>query len=88
MKGVIKRYSTDNITVVWQSAKCSHSKKCFHGLPQVFNPENRPWVALDKSSDEDIVAQVKQCPSGALSIEGEEPEESASTTKVDRKSVV
>ena len=82
MKEVIKRYSTDNITVVWQPAKCSHSKKCFHGLPQVFNPENRPWLALDKSSDEDIVAQVKLCPSGALSIEGDEPEKSASTTKV------
>jgi len=89
MKEVIKRYSTDNITVAWQPAKCSHSKICFHGLPMVFNPENRPWVSLVESTDEDIIAQVKKCPSGALSIVQDEekamPEtavEFSNTTKV------
>ncbi len=89
MKEVIKSYSTNNITVVWQPAKCSHSKICFHGLPKVFNPENRPWVNLVESTDEDIIAQVKKCPSGALSIVQNEEKvmeetavESGNTTKV------
>lgn len=69
MKEVIKHYSKGNLTVVWQPAKCSHSKICFHGLPTVFNPENRPWVTLEDNTSEDIIAQVKACPSGALSIE-------------------
>ncbi|MEB8432518.1 (4Fe-4S)-binding protein [Cocleimonas sp. KMM 6892] len=69
MSEVIKHYSTDNITVVWQPAKCSHSKICFHQLPQVFNPNNRPWVTLDGSSEDEVVAQVGKCPSGALSIQ-------------------
>ena len=70
MKEIIKRYTKDDLTVVWQPAKCSHSKKCFHGLSEVFNPNNRPWVQLDKSTAEEIVTQVKKCPSGALSFEG------------------
>ena len=82
MKEIIKRYTNDNVTVVWQPVKCIHSKVCFHGLPTVFNPENRPWVKLEESSNEDIIAQVKKCPSGALSIEGESEVESENTTTV------
>jgi len=79
MKEVIKHYSKDNITVVWQPAKCSHSKICFHDLPQVFNPNNRPWVTLSECSEEEVIAQVKKCPSGALSIK--QNEESAMQEK-------
>lgn len=84
MKEIIKRYSKDDLTVVWQPTKCSHSKKCFAGLPEVFNPENRPWVQLDHKTNEEIVAQVKKCPSGALSIEGMGSEDEAllDSTKV------
>lgn len=82
MKEVIKRYSNDNLTVVWQPAKCIHSKICFHGSPSVFNPENRPWVSLEGTKDEDIIAQVKKCPSGALSLDGEVALTEQSETKV------
>jgi len=87
MKNLVKRYTKDETTVVWQPDLCTHSKKCFAGLPEVFNPENRPWVQLDQSNAEDIVTQVKQCPSGALSIEGATVEvdiekTSAGSTKV------
>lgn len=87
MKEVIKRYTKDDLTVVWQPAKCFHSKKCFDGLSEVFNPNNKPWIQLDKSTAEEIIAQVKECPSGALSLEGASVEAStkevnANTTKV------
>lgn len=71
MKKIIKRYDNDEITVVWQPEKCIHSKICAHGLPEVFNPENRPWVQLERSDNEKIIAQVEACPSGALSLESE-----------------
>ncbi len=71
MKEVIKRYSNDEVTVVWQPSKCIHSKKCFHGLPQVFDPGNRPWVNIKGGSTTAIIDQVKACPSGALSIKQE-----------------
>ncbi|WP_366140421.1 (4Fe-4S)-binding protein [uncultured Tenacibaculum sp.] len=31
-KEIIKKYSNDDITVVWQPNKCIHSKKCWKGL--------------------------------------------------------
>ncbi|SMD36450.1 Uncharacterized Fe-S cluster protein YjdI [Reichenbachiella faecimaris] len=64
----IKHYSNDKVTVKWQSDLCIHSEKCFHGLPKVFNPKQRPWINIEGALSEDIIAQVAKCPSGALSI--------------------
>ena len=64
---VKKEYSNGEITVVWQPEMCIHSENCFHGLPKVFNPKNRPWVQLEQSESKTIMDQVNKCPSGALS---------------------
>ena len=64
----IKHYTNNEVTVKWQSDLCIHSEKCFHGLPKVFNPKEKPWVNIDGASAADIIAQVGKCPSGALSI--------------------
>lgn len=67
-KPVLKEYTNDEITVVWQPAKCIHSEKCFHGLPEVFNPKARPWINATGATSEKIMEQVRKCPSGALSF--------------------
>jgi len=54
---------------VWQPAKCIHSMNCFKGLPQVFDPNKRPWANAEGATTEQIVNQIKNCPSGALSYE-------------------
>lgn len=69
MHSVIKKYSNGEVTVIWQSAKCIHSGICARGLSEVFKPRETPWVKIDGATTEKIVAQVKQCPSGALSFE-------------------
>lgn len=63
------RYSKDDITVVWKPKVCIHSKLCWQGLREVFDPLKRPWVNMDGASAEAIIEQVSKCPSGALSIE-------------------
>jgi uncharacterized Fe-S cluster protein YjdI len=68
MKSVIKKYSNDDITVVWNPAKCIHSAICFKGLPQVFDPSKKPWVNIQGADTEKIIDQVNACPSGALSF--------------------
>ncbi|HRD51290.1 MAG TPA: CDGSH iron-sulfur domain-containing protein, partial [Flavobacteriales bacterium] len=40
--------------------------KCWRGLSAVFKPGQRPWIQPEGAGTEAIVAQVKQCPSGAL----------------------
>ncbi len=63
-----KEYTNGEITVVWQSGKCTHSANCVRNLPQVFQPKDTPWVKMDNASSAEIVATVNKCPSGALSI--------------------
>jgi uncharacterized Fe-S cluster protein YjdI len=66
-KDITKKYSNDDITVVWKPKVCIHSAICFKGLPGVFNPKKRPWVTIEGGSSEEIMAQIDKCPSGALS---------------------
>jgi uncharacterized Fe-S cluster protein YjdI len=65
---ITKHYSNGEITIVWQPHKCQHSGICFRGLPEVFDPRKKPWIEQHNSSTDSIIIQVKQCPSGALSI--------------------
>ncbi|OFZ56894.1 MAG: (4Fe-4S)-binding protein [Bacteroidetes bacterium RIFCSPHIGHO2_02_FULL_44_7] len=66
-----KEYPKEDVTVLWDSSKCTHSANCVRGLPKVFKPKESPWVQVDNANRDEIVAQVHQCPSGALSIKGE-----------------
>jgi len=68
----IKKYSNNDITVVWQASKCTHSTNCWKQLIHVFNPKNRPWVNMQGASSEQIIEQINKCPSGALSYHPKE----------------
>jgi len=63
------RYSNGEITVLWRPELCTHSGKCFRGLPGVFDPRRRPWIVMTNATTQAITAQVSACPSGALSLE-------------------
>ena len=62
-------YSNDEIAVVWKPDVCIHSGICFKGLAAVFDPRRKPWIIIDNATSQQIIDQVKKCPSGALSIE-------------------
>lgn len=64
---ITKKYTNGEVTVVWQPDKCIHSTLCFTGLPKVFNPRERPWITPEGAATQQIIDQVKRCPSGALS---------------------
>jgi uncharacterized Fe-S cluster protein YjdI len=67
MQEIKREYTNGEVTVVWKPAKCIHSTICFRGLPSVFMPSERPWVKIDAASTDQIVEQVRKCPSEALS---------------------
>lgn len=81
--GKIKEYTNDEVTVVWEAEKCIHSAICVKGLPNVFKPNDRPWIKIDAASTDQLVNTVKKCPSGALSYymnaEGDDASESLET---------
>jgi len=61
------KYSNGEVTIVWQPELCIHSGRCVRGLPEVFKPKEKPWITPEGSTTEKIIAQVKRCPSSALS---------------------
>ncbi|MCB0698332.1 MAG: (4Fe-4S)-binding protein [Chitinophagales bacterium] len=80
-----KEYSNGEVTVVWQSGLCIHSKNCWTGLISVFNPKNRPWINMDGADTATIMAQVEKCPSGALSYYKNEEQQEAKSEQSDIK---
>jgi uncharacterized Fe-S cluster protein YjdI len=63
----LKHYTNNDVTVVWKSDLCIHSKICWTNLKEVFNPKERPWVNIGGAATDKIIEQVRKCPSGALS---------------------
>ncbi len=67
-KEVTKEYTNGEVTIVWKNALCQNSENCVKGLPEVFNSLDLPWIKPENSTTQKIIAQVKKCPSGALSF--------------------
>ena len=64
-----RRYEGRDIAVSFDVSRCIHARNCFLKLPQVFDPERRPWVDPDAAPAEEIAAMIRTCPSGALAFE-------------------
>jgi uncharacterized Fe-S cluster protein YjdI len=62
-------YKNEDITIVWKPETCIHATLCWKGLQEVFDPKRRPWIDANAADTEKIMAQIKKCPSGALSFE-------------------
>lgn len=63
---MIKEYKTDDLTIIWQPDKCIHAGVCVYQLPKVYNVKERPWCKPQNATTEELIAQIKLCPSGAL----------------------
>ena len=66
-KGKKVEYKNNDITIVWKPEICIHSANCIRALPKVYNPKERPWVKINNATTEELLVQLKTCPSGALS---------------------
>ena len=65
MVQMTRKYSNDEITVLWRPARCIHSGECL-SLYKVFRPGRRPWVNMEGGTTEEIIRTVCSCPTGAL----------------------
>ena len=68
MADMKKEYSNGEITIVWQAKLCQHSGICVRTLPQVYKPKEKPWIQIENATTDELIDQVKRCPSGALSF--------------------
>jgi len=63
-----KEYTNGEITIKWEPTKCQHAGVCIRTLPQVYNPKASPWIKIENASSEELINQIRNCPSGALSF--------------------
>ncbi|MET8203716.1 (4Fe-4S)-binding protein [Micromonospora taraxaci] len=64
-----KTYEGQKITVTFEARRCLHAAECVRGLPEVFDPGQRPWIRPDGAEAERLAEVVRRCPSGALQYE-------------------
>lgn len=83
-----KEYKKGDLTIVWQPEMCIHSGVCFHSLPAVFKPRERPWVRPEAADDTALIETVNACPSGALSIKPAPAPTASADTQIQEKSKV
>lgn len=78
MERKTRSYGGEGIVVRFEPARCIHAARCVNGLPEVFDPEARPWIQPGKASAEAVAEVVRRCPTGALTYgrsDGGEKEE-------------
>jgi len=61
------QFANRDITVSYEPKKCIHADKCCQGLASVFKSSVIPWIDLEGAQSSQIISQINQCPSGALS---------------------
>jgi len=61
-----RHYAGADVTISYDASRCIHAAACVRGLPDVFDPDRRPWIAPDAASAPDVLATVRRCPTGAL----------------------
>ena len=59
-------YTNGELTIIWQPELCQHAGICVKTLPGVYKPKERPWIQIENATTAELIAQIKQCPSGAL----------------------
>ena len=60
-------YKGKKITIHDNRSVCAHAGYCTDNLASVFRIKEEPWINPDEASVEDIIAAIRNCPSGALS---------------------
>jgi CDGSH-type Zn-finger protein/uncharacterized Fe-S cluster protein YjdI len=86
MEEDIHRYDGEGIEVSYDVNRCIHVRACVEGLPDVFDPDRRPWIDADGADPDEIAAVIERCPTGALQYE--RTDEGTQETPPERNEVV
>ena len=64
-----KEYRSERVVVSFDPKRCIHARYCVRGLPEVFDPSERPWVRPEQAQPDRVAEVVMRCPTGALQFE-------------------
>jgi CDGSH-type Zn-finger protein/uncharacterized Fe-S cluster protein YjdI len=65
----IHEYSGEEIEVSYDVKRCIHARECVKGLPDVFDPDKRPWIEPNNADVDELADVIMECPTGALHFE-------------------
>ena len=66
----VERVVGKNITIVFEGARCIHSRGCVLGRPDVFVPNvEGEWIHPDAATVDEVRELAHNCPSGAIRYE-------------------
>jgi uncharacterized Fe-S cluster protein YjdI len=68
------KYSAEKIIVNYNPKLCIHAAECVIGLPNVFDPNKKPWISPENANADELKKVIERCPSGALKYEVTENE--------------
>ena len=69
---IVKKYQNGDFEIIWKPKLCIHAAECVARLPNVYDPNAKPWIKAENASIEDLKSQIDACPSGALSYAKQE----------------
>ncbi|MFH5801144.1 CDGSH iron-sulfur domain-containing protein [Haladaptatus sp. CMAA 1911] len=69
MEEDIHYYSGETVEVSYDVNRCIHARECVRGLPDVFDPDKRPWIDPGNAEVDDLSDVIMECPTGALHFE-------------------
>jgi len=70
-KEIVKEYTNGELTVIWKPKKCIHAAECVKRLPNVYNPNEKPWIKAENATIKELKEQIDACPSGALTYDSQ-----------------
>lgn len=65
----VHEYTGEDIVVTYDVERCTHARECVRGLPDVFDPDERPWIDPDNAAVDELASVIMRCPTGALQFE-------------------
>ncbi|WP_227379575.1 CDGSH iron-sulfur domain-containing protein [Haladaptatus halobius] len=69
MEEDLHEYHGRYIEVSYDHNRCIHVRECVEGLPEVFDPNQRPWIDADNADADEVARVIERCPTGALHYE-------------------
>ncbi|MDG6220538.1 MAG: CDGSH iron-sulfur domain-containing protein [Candidatus Thermoplasmatota archaeon] len=64
----LEEYAGREITILDNRGVCSADGACSRGAPEVFKPDEKPWIVPNGAGVKQIIETIQKCPSGALSF--------------------
>lgn len=69
VRGGDRRYTGDEVDILYNLGRCIHAEFCVSRLAAVFDKQKRPWINANGAPADEIVSVIELCPSGALHYE-------------------